>query len=129
MSCIYGTYATRAEDMRRCASQFDRRQGAQVVLVGHGRQAFENVLEVEERIPAGTADVLHHGVDDGTAVAGVRAADEQPVARTSARMSSEVRVRDRCEGANGGSGQAVRARDRAGQLRLRVAWCACDRDD
>ncbi len=51
----------------------------QVVLIGHGGKPFQDVGEVGFGVVAVTAGSLDEGVDDGTALAGGLAADEEPV--------------------------------------------------
>jgi len=54
-------------------------QGSEVVLIGHGRQPFEDVGEIGFWIVAVTAGAFHQGVDDGGALAGGFRAHEEPV--------------------------------------------------
>jgi hypothetical protein len=51
----------------------------QVVLIGHGWKPFQDVGEVGFGVVAVTAGALDEGVDDGAALAGGLAADEEPV--------------------------------------------------
>ena len=55
-----------------------RQQGTEIVLVGHGRQAFEHVGEVGLRVMAVALGTFHHGVNDGGALAGGFTAHEEP---------------------------------------------------
>ena len=54
-------------------------QHAQVLLVGHGGKTLEDVGEVNFRVVAVAAGALDEGVNDGAALAGGFAADEEPV--------------------------------------------------
>jgi hypothetical protein len=56
-----------------------RQQRTEIVPVGHGRQAFEHVGQPDLGVVAVALGALDHGVDDGGALAGGFAADEQPV--------------------------------------------------
>ena len=56
-----------------------RGERSEVVFRGHGGQAREHVLEVDERIDAEALAGDDDRVDDGGAVASVAMADEQPV--------------------------------------------------
>jgi hypothetical protein len=47
-----------------------RQQRAEVVLVGHGRQALEHVGEVGFRVVAVALGTFHHGVNDRGALTG-----------------------------------------------------------
>ena len=54
-------------------------QDTQVVLVGHGGEPLQDVGEVGFGVVAVAADALNQGVNDGAALAGGFAADEEPV--------------------------------------------------
>ena len=54
-------------------------QDTQVVLVGHGGETLEDVGEVGLGVVAVAAGALDQGVNDGAALAGGFAADEEPV--------------------------------------------------
>lgn len=54
-------------------------QRGEVVLVGHGRQAGEDVAQISERFDAVAQARDDDRVEDGAALAGVGMADEQPV--------------------------------------------------
>jgi len=55
-----------------------RQQRAEIVLVGHARQAFEHVGEVGFRVVAVALGTFHHGIDDRGALAGGFTAHEEP---------------------------------------------------
>ena len=55
------------------------KQDGEVVLVGHGGQAFEHVGQPDLGVVAVAFGAFDHGVDDGAALAGGFSADEQPV--------------------------------------------------
>ena len=55
-----------------------RQQRAEIVLVGHGRQASEHIGEVGLRVVAVALGTFHHGVNDGGALAGGFTAHEKP---------------------------------------------------
>ena len=55
-----------------------RQQRAEIVLVGHTRQAFEHVGEVGFRVLAVALGTFHRGVNDGGALAGGFTTHEEP---------------------------------------------------
>ena len=67
-----------------------RQQRAEVVLVGHTRQAFEHVGEIGFRVVAVALGTLHHGVNDGGALASGFTAHEEPGLFPNRRRSDAV---------------------------------------
>ena len=58
---------------------FGRQQDAEVVLVGHGGQALQNIGEPGFGVVTVALGAFEHGVDDGGTLAGGFTADKQPV--------------------------------------------------
>ena len=56
-----------------------RRESAEVVAVGHPRQASEDVLHIGQRVFAVTLARDNQRVEDGGALAGIGVPDKQPV--------------------------------------------------
>ena len=67
-----------------------RRESAEVVAVGHPRQASEDVLHIGQRVFAVTLARDNQRVEDGGALAGIGVPDKQPVLFSDARGPDRV---------------------------------------
>ena len=66
------------------------KQGIEVILIGHGREFPEDILEVGEGIDAMSLTGHHDGVDDSGLIACTGMADEEPIFFADGRRTDGV---------------------------------------